>query len=144
MYQGSTVKLSGENTRIEGNVTSRDSGDYGLETISSSSKIQIVTPQTKDTISTNNGGGGNWGGGGTIEQVSKAESSLSDACRAADAAKTVADAAKTAADAAKTAADTANRAVVAANRAAVAANDALHEANDVHERLLASAAEAGQ
>ena len=67
-----TVKLSGENTRIEGNVTSGDSNHYGLHTYAynASSKIQIVTPLTKDTISINNGGGGNWGGSGTIEQVS--------------------------------------------------------------------------
>ena len=65
-----TVKLSGETTRIEGNVTSGDSDLYGLHTSASSSKIQIVTPLTKDTISINNVGGRNWGGPGTIQQVS--------------------------------------------------------------------------
>ena len=75
-YNSGTVKLSGENTRIEGNACGGGNGgrsfDYGLEAHDSSSKIQIVTPLTKDTISINNGGGGNWGGwGGTIEQVSK-------------------------------------------------------------------------
>ena len=69
-YNSGTVKLSGENTRIEGNVTSGDSGSYGLWARYSSSKIQIVTPLTKDTISINTGGGGNCGGNGTIEQVS--------------------------------------------------------------------------
>ena len=69
LTQGSTVKLSSENTRIEGNMTSGDSQFYGLTAYDSSSKIQIVTPLTKDTISINNGGGGNWGGPGTIEQV---------------------------------------------------------------------------
>ena len=67
---GGTVKLSGETTRIEGNVTNGNSRNYGLRTDSSSSKIQIVTPLTKDTISFSNRGGGNWGGKGTIEQVS--------------------------------------------------------------------------
>ena len=67
---GGTVKLSGETTRIEGNVTSGDRRCYGLTAWDSSSKIQIVTPLTKDTISFSNGGGGNWGGQGTIEQVS--------------------------------------------------------------------------
>ena len=67
---GGTVKLSGETTRIEGNVTSGRSNRYGLCTDGSSSKIQIVTPLTKDTISFSNGGGGNWSGrSGTIEQV---------------------------------------------------------------------------
>ena len=69
-YNGGTVKLSGETTRIEGNVTRGDSNYYGLTARHSSSKIQIVTPLTKDTISFSNGGGGNWGGVGTIEQVS--------------------------------------------------------------------------
>ena len=67
---GGTVKLSGETTRIEGNVTSGNCLHYGLIPYDSSSKIQIVTPLTKDTISINNGGGGNWGGPGTIQQVS--------------------------------------------------------------------------
>ena len=66
---GGTVKLSGETTRIEGNVT-RTSNHYGLWAYQSSSTIQIVTPLTKDTISFSNSGGGNWGGDGTIEQVS--------------------------------------------------------------------------
>ena len=69
-YNGGTVKLSGETTRIEGNVTGGRSDLYGLTTWDSSSKIQIVTPLTKDTISFSNRGGGNWGGPGTIEQVS--------------------------------------------------------------------------
>ena len=69
-HRGGTVKLSGANTRIEGNVTGGHSRYYGLHTHGSSAKIQIVTPLTKDTISINNGGGGNWGGSG-IEQVSK-------------------------------------------------------------------------
>ena len=67
-----TVKLSGENTRIEGNVTKGDTpagtcSHYGLRTCTASSKIQIVKPLTKETISINNGGGGNWGGSGTIQ-----------------------------------------------------------------------------
>ena len=66
-----TVKLSGENTRIEGNVTSGSSDRYGLATFfNSSSKFQIVAPLTKETISSNNGGGGNWNGYSIIEQVS--------------------------------------------------------------------------
>ena len=78
---GGTVKFSGENTRIEGNVTGGDDdgpgggggnwrGRYGLHAFHDDAKIQIVTPLTKDSISINNGGSGNWGGNGTIEQVS--------------------------------------------------------------------------
>ena len=67
---GGTVKLSGENTRIEGNVTSGKSCHYGLHANDTASKIQIVTPLRKDTISINNGGGGNWNFYGTIQQVS--------------------------------------------------------------------------
>ena len=63
-----TVKLSGEDTSIRGNCTDGGSDDYGLEA-SSSSKIQLVSPLTKEKISTSNGGGGNWRG--TIEEVSQ-------------------------------------------------------------------------
>ena len=68
-----TITLSGQGTTIQGNVTDGDSDlyDYGLYTDSSSGKIQLVLPLTKEQISTNNGGGGNWGGDGTIEQVSR-------------------------------------------------------------------------
>ena len=66
--RGCTVKLSGENTRIEGNATSGRSGFYGdnnfygLKTCDSSSTIHLVHPLTKEQISINNSGGGNWGG----------------------------------------------------------------------------------
>jgi hypothetical protein len=70
---GATITLSGEGTSIQRNVTSayswQSNGDYGLKTCTSSDKILLVAPLTKEQISTNNGGGGNWGGLGTIEQV---------------------------------------------------------------------------
>ena len=83
-----TITLSGQGTKIQGNVTKGNSRYYGMETNSYSwsrlgyplqgdsknSKIQLFAPLTKKQISTNNGGGGNWGvsfGKGTIEQVSK-------------------------------------------------------------------------
>mgnify|MGYP003706627295 CR=1 FL=1 len=69
-YNNSTVKLSGEDTSIRGNCTKGRSDDYGLDA-SSDSKIQLVSPLTKEKISTSNGGGGNWGGDGTIEEVSQ-------------------------------------------------------------------------
>ena len=61
---GGTVRLSGENTRIQGNGTSGNSLDFGLCVEDSSSNILLVAPLTKKTISINNGGGGNWGGFG--------------------------------------------------------------------------------
>jgi len=68
----STITLSGQGTSIQGTGTWGNSDDYGLDAFSSSSKIELVRPLTKDQISTNNDGGGNgWGGKGTIEQVSK-------------------------------------------------------------------------
>jgi len=70
-YNNSTVKLSGEDTSIRGNCTKGDSDHYGLHAYSSDSKVQLVSPLTKEKISTSNGGGGNWGGRGTIEEVSQ-------------------------------------------------------------------------
>ena len=67
----STVKLSGEDTSIRGNCTNGDSYEYGLYASSDSSKVQLVSPLTKEKISTSNGGGRNWGGDGTIEEVSQ-------------------------------------------------------------------------
>jgi len=63
-----TITLSGQGTRIQGNGTKGSRYDYGLNVYkySSSSKIHLVHPLTKEQISTNNGGGGNWGGHGTI------------------------------------------------------------------------------
>ena len=71
---GGTIKMSGEDTRIHNNVTCGDSDAHGLQagqvmSFSSSSKILLVAPLTKEKISTNNGGGGNWGGRGDIIQV---------------------------------------------------------------------------
>ena len=68
-----TITLSGEETSIQGNVTAGSSDCYGLHAASHGntrfSKIQLVTPLTKEIISTNNGGGGNWGEYSTIEQI---------------------------------------------------------------------------
>ena len=64
-----TITLSGEGTSIHGNVTKNVySISYGL-TADSSSKIQLIHPLTKETISTNNGGGGNWNERFCIEQI---------------------------------------------------------------------------
>ena len=68
-YNKATITLSGQGTSIQGNGSKGRSDDYGLETYSSSDKILVVAPLTKQQISTNNGGGGDWGGYGIIEQV---------------------------------------------------------------------------
>lgn len=64
---GGIIKLSSSNTKIESNcigtkryqLQNRALGDfdYGLDVDGASSKIQIVSPLTKETISINNGGG---------------------------------------------------------------------------------------
>ena len=55
-----------------GNCLSERGYDYGLRVfVGSSSKIQIVSPSTKESISKGNKGGGNWGawGGATLNQI---------------------------------------------------------------------------
>ena len=66
---GSTIEIEGEESRINNNCTSGSSYDYGLEAPSLSSIIHLLSPLTKEDVSTNNNGGGNYGGDGTIETV---------------------------------------------------------------------------
>jgi hypothetical protein len=69
---GASITLIGAKTTVHHNCTRGDSDDYGLEVAgSSSSTIQLVSPLTKETVSTDNGGGGNWGAGngGDIHQI---------------------------------------------------------------------------
>jgi len=72
--ENATVTLSGQGTSIQRNGTKERWNDYALYP-SSTSKILLVAPLTKEQISTDNGGGGNWTGDksyhGIIEQVSK-------------------------------------------------------------------------
>ena len=49
-----TITLSGQGTSIQGNGTKGNSDDYGLDAFSSSSKIHLVHPLTKEQISTDN------------------------------------------------------------------------------------------
>jgi hypothetical protein len=64
------IELEGDQTKVDGNVTSRRNGDYGLYTHSTSSTIHLLFPLTKESVSTNNNEGRNYGGhGGTIETV---------------------------------------------------------------------------
>ena len=56
------IELEGDQTKVDGNVTSGNSYDYGLDTYDTSSIIHLLFPLTKESVSTNNAGGGNYGG----------------------------------------------------------------------------------
>jgi len=71
---GASITLIGAKTTVHHNCTEGENDTYGLGVIwSSSSTIQLVSPLTKETVSTDNGGGGNWGAGYggeiTIKQI---------------------------------------------------------------------------
>ena len=66
MQDGGLMTISGNATTIHHNGTS-GGDDYGLHTWSSSSSIHLVSPLTKEMISTNNHGGRNYGG--TIQTI---------------------------------------------------------------------------
>ena len=69
---GASITLIGPKTTVHHNCTKGYSDDYGLQVFdSSSSTIQLVSPLTKEQVSTDNSGGGNWGagGGGNINQI---------------------------------------------------------------------------
>ena len=64
------IELEGDQTKVDGNVTSEYSSDYGLNTLGTSSRIHLLFPLTKESVSTNNHGGRNYGGiNGTIQTV---------------------------------------------------------------------------
>jgi hypothetical protein len=69
--EGASIILQGRDTSIYGNCLYGISDDFGLYVRGSSSKIQIVSPLTKESISKGNKGGGNWGAGGgaTLNQI---------------------------------------------------------------------------
>jgi len=65
------IELEGDQTKVDGNGTSEYSFGYGLETEATSSTIHLLSPLTKESVSTNNYNGQNYGSlfGGTIETV---------------------------------------------------------------------------
>ncbi len=64
------IELEGDQTKVDGNVTSGFSYWYGLNTCYTSSIIHLLFPLTKESVSTNNRGGRNYtSGDGTIETV---------------------------------------------------------------------------
>jgi len=72
IYSGTNalIELEGDQTKVDGNVTSENSYQYGLLTLSTSSRIHLLFPLTKKSVSTNNHGGGDYNSdGGTIETV---------------------------------------------------------------------------
>jgi len=62
------LELEGDQTKVDGNVTSGDNY-YGLDTSHTSSIIHLLFPLTKESVSTNNQEGRDHGGPGTIETV---------------------------------------------------------------------------
>jgi hypothetical protein len=67
-YENALIELEGDQTKVDGNVTG-GLGWYGLHTWDTSSKIHLLFPLTKESVSTNNDGGGNYSSGGTIQTV---------------------------------------------------------------------------
>jgi hypothetical protein len=66
-YSNALIELEGDQTKVDGNVTS--GFGYGLRTRDTSSTIHLLFPLTKESVSTNNHGGRNSGGSGTIKTV---------------------------------------------------------------------------
>ena len=54
------IELEGEQTKVDGNVTSGGSYYYGLYTYDTSSIIHLLFPLTKECVSTNNCEGRNY------------------------------------------------------------------------------------
>ena len=67
--ENALIELEGDQTKVDGNVTSGNSSCYLLYTYDTSSTIHLLIPLTKESVSTNNHGGGNYGGHGEIAIV---------------------------------------------------------------------------
>ena len=68
---GGSITLIGDKTKVHDNCTKGKSGAYGLKVYNANTTIQLVSPLTKEQVSTDNGGGDNWGAvfGGDINQI---------------------------------------------------------------------------
>ena len=66
------IELEGDQTKVDGNGTSRYAG-YGLNSYKTSSIIHLLFPLTKESVSINNCGERNYGGDGTIQTVESFE-----------------------------------------------------------------------
>ena len=60
VWNGGLMTIDGNATTIHHNVTDGNGGEYGLHTHDSSSSIHLVSPLTKEMISTNNHRGQNY------------------------------------------------------------------------------------
>ena len=70
--RGASITLIGAKTTVHHNCTKGANSTYGLIVEDSSySRIQLISPLTKETVSTDNGDGRNWGAkrGGGIRQI---------------------------------------------------------------------------
>ena len=67
--ENALIELEGDQTKVDGNVTSGSSSFYGLTTFTTSSRIHLLFPLTKESVSTNNHNDQNFGGNGTIQTV---------------------------------------------------------------------------
>jgi len=66
--ENALIELEGDQTKVDGNVTSGYGYDSGLFTSATSSIIHLLCPLTKESVSTNNHGGRNYrSGAGTIQ-----------------------------------------------------------------------------
>jgi hypothetical protein len=64
------IEFEGNQTKVDGNVTRRDSYHYGLHTLNTSSIIHLLFPLTEESVSTNNQDGQNYSRrGGVIVTV---------------------------------------------------------------------------
>jgi hypothetical protein len=75
------IELEGSQTKVDGNGTDGFSYHYGLTTYNTSSKIHLLFPLTKESVSTNNHNGQNYGNytsesTGTIQTVDTFEEAL--------------------------------------------------------------------
>ena len=75
------IELEGDQTKVDGNVTSGYGDFYGLTTFVTSSIIHLLFPLTKESVSTNNHNGQNYGNfssesTGTIQTVNTFEEAL--------------------------------------------------------------------
>ena len=70
------IELEGHQTKVDGNGTPGNSCNYGLEAWDTSSRIHLLFPLTKESVSTNSQGWGNHGGAGTIKTVTIIEEAV--------------------------------------------------------------------
>jgi hypothetical protein len=68
-WENALIELEGSQTKVDGNVTGGYDYGFGLKTFVTSSRIHLLFPLTKESVSTNNQGGGNYGGHGEIAIV---------------------------------------------------------------------------